>query len=189
MIFFSLFSVALSFWVFRLVVQFMVANSLIFIVKSALNFRIQRGRRKLFKTFFSFSFFFFLVHDVSQRISNPRVRFIASIRKPVVGPCPPAHALCVIVAIYNWLPGEANSLVTWSLNMSSTCRLASQHLMLVLGRIFLRAKEARSWWMWNKPNKYSILCSFNLGPSGFGWSVCLVCWLFQDAVGIDSFYC
>lgn len=109
MIFFSLLSVVHSFWVFRLVVQYMVANSLIFIVKSALNFTIQRGRRKLFKTFSPF-LFFFLVHDnISQRIANPRVRFIASIRKAVVGPCPPVHALCVIVAIYNWLPGKANS--------------------------------------------------------------------------------
>lgn len=57
-IFFSLLSVVHSLWVFRLVVQFMVANSLIFIVKSTLNIRVQRGRRKLFKTFFSLSFFF-----------------------------------------------------------------------------------------------------------------------------------
>lgn len=36
---------------------------------------------------FSLSFFL-LVHDnVSHRISNSRVRFIASLRKPVVGPC------------------------------------------------------------------------------------------------------
>lgn len=91
--------------------------------------------------------------------------------------------------IQKWFPDKVNAqLIAPSLDTQFNCYLANISLLLALCRILEDVVMQTNRLVEGKQNKYSILCSFNSGPSGFGWSVYLVCWLLQMLWHIDSFY-